>query len=56
MRYAVLKTDGTREDIETEKPMELEELQKHVGGYIQFIRDGEVHLCLNEEGYFLSCL
>lgn len=56
MKYTILKTDGTKErlPIMGKRPT-LKELQKAVGGYIEYIylRDGS-EIVVNEEGKYLT--
>jgi hypothetical protein len=50
MIYQYLTVDGKSTNIETIEPLSLEELQKLVGGYVEFFNHfGEVGCC-NEEG------
>lgn len=54
MIYLLWKTDGTSEDIVTEKPLELAKMQELVGGYIEMVWRGQPYnshcLMVNEEG------
>lgn len=55
MKYEIYKAVGGVEVITTEKPLSLEQLRKHVEGYIEFISDGKGKtLCVNEEGRMLN--
>ena len=55
MKYNYYKTDGTKEIIETKKPMSLDLLQHLVGGSIELVRlkNGN-ELFVNEEGAIKS--
>jgi hypothetical protein len=54
MIYILWKADGTGEDIVSDKPLELEQMQKLVGGYIEMVWRGEPYkshcFMVNEDG------
>ena len=51
MIYSHVKADGRIETIESEKPLGLPELQRLVGGFIEFTTAPDLTvLCVNEEG------
>ena len=49
--YSHVSEEGKITPIQSEKPLELAELQKLVGGYIEFVEvELGVDFCVNEEG------
>lgn len=51
MIYSHITAEGKITPIETEKPLGLEEMQKLVGGWIEFTTvELGTELCINEEG------
>jgi len=51
MEYKIYRTDNAVEVRVTKKPLELEEMQKIVGGYIEMLAYGEeLYAVVNEEG------
>ena len=50
MIYYYVKADGTLERVYRRKEISLEDLQKMVGGYIEFVPYGDGTVCCNEEG------
>ena len=59
MRYAVVRTDGTYEFIETEGHLKLDELQRHVAApdednaFVEAVGGPNLTIFLNENGKFL---
>lgn len=55
MTTTLISTDGTKTVVKPENPKKgftLKELQKHVGGYIEYVRlSGNRKLIVNEEGF-----
>lgn len=56
--YTVVRANGQKEYIESEKPLSLKKLQSIVGGPIEFAtrKVGEIRVtfCINEEGLLLK--
>ena len=53
MKYVVLWANGDAEILKRAAPLELKELQKLVGGYIEMVRFSEkstIMMVINEEG------
>jgi len=54
MIYELWRTNGEVEEIETDKPLSLEEQQKLVGGYITYVNakidKKDIIACINDEG------
>jgi len=50
MIYYYVKSDGTLSRVYRRKEIALEDLQKMVGGYIEFVPYGGGTVCCNEEG------